>query len=133
MIGEPERLRPNLEPVSRVVEAVAPARLGTGFRWLLASSWSASVGDGFAISAGPLLVASQTHDPRLVALALLLQQLPYLLFGLFAGALSDRVNRRAIVVTVDAARAVVLAGTDLLPEYPAFQLGGAGDCHYRGS
>jgi MFS family permease len=61
------------------------------------------------ISAGPLLVASQTKSPGLVALALLLQQLPYLLFGLIAGALSDRLDRRAIVVTVDVLRAAVLA------------------------
>ena len=90
------------------MEAVAPARLGGSFRWLLAAAWTADIGDGFAISAGPLLIASQTHDPRLVALALLLQQLPYLLFGLFAGALSDRANRRAIVVAVDASRALVV-------------------------
>lgn len=95
--------------MSRIAEVVAPRRLGTGFRWLLASSWTAGIGDGFAISAGPLLVASQTHDPRLVALALLLQELPFLLFGLLAGALSDRVNRQAIVVVVDLAQAFVLA------------------------
>jgi predicted MFS family arabinose efflux permease len=95
--------------VGRIVEAVAPARLGPGFRWLLGSAWVSNLGDGFSMSAGPLLVASQSHDPRLVALALLLQQLPYLLFGLFAGVLSDRVNRRAIVVTVDLLRAFVLA------------------------
>ncbi|HEX4654324.1 MAG TPA: MFS transporter [Mycobacteriales bacterium] len=94
--------------MGRIVEAVAPARLGPGFRWLLGSAWVSNLGDGFSMSAGPLLVASQSHDPRLVALALLLQQLPYLLFGLFAGVLSDRVNRRAIVVTVDLLRAVVL-------------------------
>lgn len=103
------RERPSLGLVSRIVEAVSPAHLGTSFRWLLASAWTANIGDGFAISAGPLLIASQTHDPRLVALALLLQQLPYLLFGLFAGALSDRANRRAIVVTVDACRSLVVA------------------------
>jgi len=95
--------------VSRIVEVVVPARLGTGFRWLVASSWTSGIGDGFAITAGPLLVASQTHDPRLVALALVLQQLPFLVFGLFAGALSDRVNRQAIVVVVELAQAVVLA------------------------
>jgi MFS family permease len=95
--------------VGRIVDALVPARLGSSFRWLVASSWTSNIGDGFSISAGPLLVASQTHDPRLVALALLLQQLPYLLFGLFAGALSDRVNRQAIVVVVDLVRALVLA------------------------
>jgi predicted MFS family arabinose efflux permease len=95
--------------VSRILEAVAPQRLGSRFRWLLGSAWTSNLGDGFAISAGPLLVASQTHDPRLVALALLLQQLPYLLFGLLAGALSDRLNRQAIVVMVNLVRSLVLA------------------------
>jgi MFS family permease len=95
--------------VGRVLESVAPSRLGGGFRWLLASAWTTYLGDGFAIAAGPLLVASQTKSPGLVALALLLQQLPYLLFGLIAGALSDRLDRRAIVITVDAVRAAVLA------------------------
>jgi predicted MFS family arabinose efflux permease len=43
-----------------------------------------------------------------VALAALLQWLPPLVFGLYAGALADRLNRKAIVVTVDLLRALVL-------------------------
>jgi MFS family permease len=94
--------------VSRIVETVAPARLGPGFRWLLSSSWLSNTGDGIAIAAGPLLVASQTHDPFLVSLAALLQWLPPLAFGLHAGALADRLDRRLIVVTADLLRACVL-------------------------
>jgi predicted MFS family arabinose efflux permease len=94
--------------VSRVLEIVAPRRFGTGFRWLLASSWVSNLGDGIAIAAGPLLVASMTHDPFLVALAALLQWLPPLLIGLYAGVLADRLDRRLIVVTVDLLRAAVL-------------------------
>ncbi|MBI2244988.1 MAG: MFS transporter [Nocardioides sp.] len=94
--------------MTSLAEIVAPRRLGTGFRWLLASSWVSNLGDGLALAAGPLLVASQTHDPFLVALAALLQWLPPLLFGLYAGALADRLDRRLIVVTVDLLRAVVL-------------------------
>jgi predicted MFS family arabinose efflux permease len=94
--------------VSRLVETVVPERLGVGFRWLLASSWVSNLGDGIAIAAGPLLVASLTHDAFLVALAALLQWLPPLVFGLYAGALADRLDRRLIVVTVDLLRAVVL-------------------------
>ena len=95
--------------MSRLVATVAPARLGVGFRWLLASSWISNLGDGISLAAGPLLVASQTDDAFLVAMAALLQWLPQLLFGLYAGALSDRLDRRLIVVTVDALRALVLA------------------------
>jgi MFS family permease len=95
--------------VIRLVDTVAPPRLSIGFRWLLASSWISNLGDGISIAAGPLLVASQTHDAFLVALAALLQWLPHLLFGLFAGALSDRLDRRLMVVIVDVMRAVLLA------------------------
>jgi predicted MFS family arabinose efflux permease len=94
--------------VSSLVEILAPRRFGAGFRWLLASSWVSNLGDGIALAAGPLLVASLTHDAVLVALAALLQWLPPLVFGLYAGALSDRLDRRLIVVTVDLLRAVVL-------------------------
>jgi predicted MFS family arabinose efflux permease len=95
--------------VSRVVEAISPSRLGSQFRWLLASSWFTNIGDGVALAAGPLLVASQTRDPLLVASAVFLQGLPWLLFGLYAGVVADRHDRRLIVVTVDIVRACVLA------------------------
>lgn len=95
--------------MGRVIEAVLPARLGRGFRQLLAASWVMQIGDGIALAAGPLLVASQTHDPLLVAMAPLLQQLPWLIFGLYAGALADRLDRKAMVVVANLCRAVVLA------------------------
>lgn len=94
--------------VSRLGEVLVPRRLGTGFRWLLASSWSSNLGDGIALAAGPLLVASLTDDAFLVALAATVQWLPPLLLGLVAGAVTDRLDRRLIVVAVDLARAVVL-------------------------
>ncbi|MDX6200379.1 MAG: hypothetical protein QOJ79_3530 [Actinomycetota bacterium] len=95
--------------LNRLVDVVAPARLGSGFRWLIASSWVSNLGDGIALSAGPLLVASQTHDPFLVAMAPFLGRLPWLLIGLQAGALADRLDRRLLVATVDLVRAGVLA------------------------
>ncbi len=88
---------------------VAPARLGRPFRWLLGSTWLSNLGDGIALSAGPLLVASQTRDPFLVALAVVLQRLPWLLFGLLAGVVADRFDRRRISMVVHTARAAVLA------------------------
>ena len=96
------------------LEVVAPARFGVPFRWLLASSWASNLGDGLAIAAGPLLVASHTHDPFLIAMAALLQWLPPFLFGLWAGVLADRLDRRAIMITVNLARIAVIgviAGT----------------------
>jgi MFS family permease len=94
--------------VKRLSEAIAPARLGVPFRWLLASSWSSNLGDGIELAAAPLLVASLTRDPFLVALAVVLQRLPWLRFGLFAGVVADRRDRRRIMVTVHLGRAAVL-------------------------
>ncbi len=83
--------------------------MGTSFRWLVGSSWISNLGDGIGLAAGPLLIASQTQDPLLVALGALLQRLPWLVFGLYAGVLADRVDRRGLVVGVNLMRAAVLA------------------------
>jgi MFS family permease len=96
--------------VSRLVETVFPERLGRSFRWLVLGSWVSNIGDGLMLAAGPLLVASQTREPVLVAAAAMAQQLPWLLFGLVAGALADRLDRRVLVMAMDAVRAVLLAG-----------------------
>ena len=93
----------------RLLETVLPARLGRGFRWLIAASWSTNLGDGLLLAAGPLLVASQTRDPLLVAAAAMALQGPWLVFGLHAGALADRLDRRLVVMVANGARAVVLA------------------------
>jgi MFS family permease len=94
--------------VSKVVEALVPQRLGLCYRWLLASSWATNLGDGIAVAAGPLLVASLTDDAFLISLAALLRWAPPLVFGLYAGVLSDRLDRRRIVMTANGIRAVVL-------------------------
>ena len=91
-------------------ELIAPRRMGRDFRWLLASSWTSNVGDGVALAAAPLLIASMTSSPILVAAGAILQFLPWLLFGLHAGAIADRFDRRRLVMFANAARAVVLAG-----------------------
>ncbi|MFK3981108.1 MFS transporter [Micromonospora sp. NPDC050397] len=95
--------------MSRFVEILVPARFGRGFRWLLASSWTTNLGDGIAMAAGPLLVASITTDAFLVSLAALLRWAPPLLFGLYAGALSDRFDRRRIIIVANLVRIVALA------------------------
>jgi MFS family permease len=94
--------------VTRLLDVLAPPRLGRDFRLLLASSWTSNVGDGIALAAGPLLVASKTDQEFLVALAALLQWAPPLVFGLWAGALTDRLDRRLIVISVNLLRVVVL-------------------------
>jgi predicted MFS family arabinose efflux permease len=94
--------------VSRAAELIAPSRLGRSFRWLLASSWVTNLGDGITLAAGPLLVASQTRNPLAVASAVFLQRLPWLMFGLYAGVVADRHNRRAIIIVTGLVRVALL-------------------------
>jgi predicted MFS family arabinose efflux permease len=91
-----------------LLELIAPRRLGSSYRWLLSSSWVTNLGDGIAVAAGPLLVASLTSNAFLVAFAALLRWAPSLVLGLYAGVLSDRVDRRRIVMVADGFRVVVL-------------------------
>ncbi|WP_251450482.1 MFS transporter [Microbacterium sp. Marseille-Q6648] len=90
-------------------QLIAPRRLGTDFRWLLSSSWTSNIGDGIALAAAPLLIASLTSSPLLVAAGAMMQFLPWLLFGLLAGAVADHHDRRRLVMIANAARAVVVA------------------------
>lgn len=89
-------------------ELIAPRRLGRDFRWLLASSWTSNLGDGIALAAAPLLIASLTSSPMLVAAGAMMQFLPWLLFGLLAGAVADHHDRRRLVMIANGARALIV-------------------------
>jgi len=84
-------------------------RLGPDFARLLAASATTNLGDGVRLAAGPLLVASVTEDPLLVAAAVWVQQMPWVLFSLPAGAWIDRLDRRRVVMVADLTRAVLAA------------------------
>jgi MFS family permease len=90
-------------------ELIAPRRMGRDFRWLLASSWTSNLGDGIALAAAPLLIASLTSSPVLVAAGAMMQFLPWLLFGLLAGAVADHHDRRRLVMLANGIRAVIVA------------------------
>jgi len=95
-------------PLAAVVDAVLPQRLGAPFRWLWSAATLTNIGDGIALAAGPLLIASQTRDPFIVSLAFFCEFLPSLVFGSFVGVIVDRVDRRRILILVNLARAGVL-------------------------
>lgn len=86
-----------------------PSGLGSDFRKIWPASIISNLGDGAMLAAGPLLVASITSEPAAVGAAAFVQQLPWLLFALFSGALVDRLDRRLMVVAADLFRATVLA------------------------
>jgi MFS family permease len=60
------------------------------------------------LAALPLLAAELTRDPLAVSVVTFAGWLPWLLFALPAGALVDRLDRRRVMWTVDAARALVV-------------------------
>jgi MFS family permease len=94
----------------RSLGAVAfPAELGSDFRKIWPAAIISNLGDGAMLAAGPLLVASITSEPAAVGAAAFVQQLPWLLFALFSGALVDRLDRRLMIVAADTFRAIVLA------------------------
>lgn len=98
-------------------------RLGADFGRLWVATSISAIGDGVTLAAGPLLVASRTSSPTLVAGAAFVQQLPWLLFSLVAGAYIDRLDRRRLLVLINLMRATavgalaiaVAAGAATLP------------------
>jgi MFS family permease len=97
--------------------------LGSRYWKLWTSSVISNLGDGVALVAYLWLASAVTRDPVLIALVAVVQRLPWLVFTLPAGVITDRIDRRKIMVWMQAARAaitlgvafVVLAFTDSLP------------------
>jgi len=92
-------------------------RLGANFGKLWAASTASALGSGLTTIAAPLFVASRTSDPVLVSVGFAVSWLPWLLFALPGGVLVDRVDRRSLMVLIDAVRiaavgvlAVAIAG-----------------------
>lgn len=83
-------------------------QLGPDFLKLWLASTCTSLGDGVLLAAGPLLLASITSDPALVAGAVVVQQAPWIFFSLPAGAFADRVDRKALVFRTGVVRGMVL-------------------------
>ncbi|MER7457376.1 MFS transporter [Micromonospora sp. NPDC126480] len=92
------------------MHAPVSARLSADFNKLWTAAAVSNVGDGVTMVAGPLLMASITDNPALIAGAVFAQQLPWLLFALISGAFVDRLDRRRLVVAVNLVRAAALTG-----------------------
>jgi len=76
---------------------------------LLAATGISVTGDGAFLAAAPLLAAALTRDPFEVSLVTAAVYIPWLLFGLPAGALVDRWSRKRVMVLADLFRAAVVA------------------------
>ncbi len=82
--------------------------LGPRF-WALWSAFTATnLGDGLTLVAFPLLAIELTDDARLVALISVFRFLPFVLIGLPAGVMLDRVDRRRAAMVAQVGRAAVV-------------------------
>jgi Na+/melibiose symporter-like transporter len=81
---------------------------------MYASSATSNLADGIGRTALPLLAASYTRDPVLVAGLTTFAFLPWLLFALVSGALVDRMDRRYAMSAANAVRALSLGGLALV-------------------
>jgi MFS family permease len=79
--------------------------LGANFGRLWTASAVSNLGDGILYTAAPLLAATLTRDPFLVAFAMFARNLPWLLFSLVSGALVDRLDRRQVMGAMNYVRA----------------------------
>ncbi len=79
-------------------------RLGGGYRKLYVATAMSNIGDGMSSIAYPWLATAITRNPLLVALVAAAQRLPWLVFTLPAGVITDRVDRRKAMVLMDALR-----------------------------
>lgn len=82
------------------------SKLGSRFDKLTLAAGVSNLGDGVMGAAFPLLVASLTRDPILVAGVTFVGRLPWLLFGLVSGALVDRMDRKRVMVITNTLRFV---------------------------
>ena len=80
--------------------------LGANYRRLFTASTISNLGDGVGLVAYPWLASAVTRNPVLIALVAVAQRLPWLVFTLPAGVITDRGDRRKIMVSANAARAV---------------------------
>lgn len=83
-------------------------QLGRPFGVQLASTGLANLGDGILGTLAPLLALSLTSSPMLISALTAATWLPWLLFGLVAGVIVDRVDRRRAQVAALLARAALL-------------------------
>jgi MFS family permease len=82
---------------------------GRPFPRLLTATALSALGNGVRAAALPLLAATLTDRPVLVAGVAAAGSLPWLLFGLPAGAVIDRVDRRRLAVATEVVRVGMLA------------------------
>jgi MFS family permease len=98
-------------------------KLGSSYWKLWTATAISNLGDGISGVAYPWVASAVTRSPLLIAAAGFASRLPWLIFTLHAGVITDRFDRRKLIVAMDTARgiltlivgAIVLLNKDSLP------------------
>ena len=98
-------------------------KLGSSYWRLWTATAISNLGDGISGVAYPWVASAVTRAPLLIAAAGFASRLPWLIFTLHAGVITDRFDRRKLIVAMDAIRgvltlivgAIVLLNKDSLP------------------
>src|SRR5581483_9859526 len=110
------------------------------FAWFWRAYTVSIFGDQITLVALPIAVFARTQSALAVGIAASMQGATTLVFGLFAGALADRLRHRPVLILTDLVRALVLGSLAFMvvatPTYPvgadyvaAFLLGAFGILH----
>src|SRR6266508_784475 len=90
------------------------SRLSPDFWKFWTGQTISQLGSSFTQFGTPLLVFKLTHSAVNLGIATAANFVPYLLFGLIIGAWVDRLDRKRLMISVDIARAAVIALIPLL-------------------
>lgn len=96
--------------------------LGASYWKLWTATAISNLGDGVSMVAYPWLASAVTRSPLLIAAAGFASRLPWLVFTLHAGVITDRFDRRKLIVGMDFLRGVltVFVGTVVFLNRSAF-------------
>lgn len=85
-------------------------RLGANYWRLWVASVVSNLGDGVSVIAYPWLASTLTRDPIHIAAVTVATRLPWLVFSLPAGVITDRVDRRRLAAWMDVFRFLFTLG-----------------------
>lgn len=94
-------------PASSPLPPVHRAPLGRGFRTLWSAAVFSNLADGVGRTAVPLIAITLSSDPLVISVLSALAFVPWLIFGLPAGMIVDRLDRRYVMALANVIRGSV--------------------------
>jgi MFS family permease len=112
--------------------------LGRDYWRLWAAHSTSNLGDGISSVAYPWLASAVTRSPLLIATVAVVSRLPWLVFTLPAGVITDRFDRKKIIVAMDVSRGIlalavaiaVMSQSAKLPSLDDVATNGAGETQW---